>query len=323
MAQKNQVQFDGSIPENYDRYLGPLIFEPYARDLVRRLPASGLGRVLELACGTGIVTHQLRERLDENTALVATDLSEGMLKFAQAKPQSSKKIEWKVADANALPFGDETFDAVVCQFGFMFFPDKDKAVSEIFRVLKPGGRLLFSVWDRVEDNDFAHVASQAINELFEGEPPKFLTIPYGYHDHYEIRTVLRRAGFVDVALARVHMKTQASAEDGAKGFIEGTPMSSELVKNGKDLAEVVAKVRDAIADELGSKTAKGDAQAIIVGGRKPGRLAATKPAEAQPKTAKAKTVKAPKAAKTKVGKARAPKPKPGPKPTLKPKVQPA
>ncbi len=295
MAQKNAANFVGSIPENYDRYLAPIQLEPFAGDLAKRVPATGLGDVLELACGTGLVTRHLRERLEADTKLVSTDFSEPMLKYAQTKPGIGKNLEWKVADATALPFKDASFDVVVCGFGFMLFPDKDKATTEIFRVLRPGGRLLFTTWDKIEFNDFPHIAHDVIGEMFEGNPPEFYLLPFGFHDHYEIRTMLRRAGFIDVALATVEMKVQGTASDAAIGFVKGNPIATEIeARLGKDVSEAVERVEKAIAKELGAKVAKGKARAIVVGGRKPGVLVG------RPKVAPAATT--------------APKPKPTAKP---------
>ena len=145
--------FAGSIPRIYDTHLVPLIFEPYAADLVARLALRPLARVLEIAAGTGVVTRQLASVLAPHVAVVATDLNQAMLDEAAARG-TSRPVEWRQADAMQLPFPDGSFDAVVCQFGVMFFPDKPKALSEARRVLKPGGVFLFNVWDRIEENEF-------------------------------------------------------------------------------------------------------------------------------------------------------------------------
>jgi SAM-dependent methyltransferase len=123
---KVDTVFAGSIPAIYDNYLGPLIFEPYAQDLANRLSALHPERVLETAAGTGIVTRALLRSLSGGAGIVATDLNQPMLDHA-AKQVSSSRLSWQKADAQALPFPDATFDAVVCQFGVMFFPDKQKA----------------------------------------------------------------------------------------------------------------------------------------------------------------------------------------------------
>ena len=141
--------FSGSIPKLYDKYLVPLIFEPYATDLVNRLRGKGLARVLEIAAGTGVVTRALASALPESATIVATDLNQAMLDQGAAVG-TKRPVEWRQADAMQLPFEDATFDAVVCQFGVMFFPDKPKAFAEARRVLRPGGVFIFNVWDRIE-----------------------------------------------------------------------------------------------------------------------------------------------------------------------------
>ena len=288
MPAKTEATFSGSIPENYDKYLGPLLMVPYAHDLARRLPIHGLHDVLEIACGTGIVTQALRDRLAEETRLVATDSSADMLKFAQSKPMS-KKVEWKVADATNLPFKDNSFDMVVCQFGAMFFPDKAKGFQEIFRVLRPGGRVLFNTWDKLQHNDFFRIAHEVVSQMFENNPPSFYQIPYGFYDHFEIRTILRKAGYCDIALSTLEVKTQADAADAAKGMVEGNPISDEIRSRlGKDIKEATERVERAVASELGQRMAKGHARAIIAGARKPGDMSANGKAnvQAEPKAEK-------------------------------------
>src|SRR6185312_17238409 len=158
MSQGGVKVFAGSIPQLYDEYLVPLIFEPYAEDLAARLAARNPGAVLEIAAGTGVVTRAMAKRLPASTSIVATDLNAPMIERAQAIG-TARPVEWRTADASSLPFGDGTFDAVVCQFGVMFFPDRARAFAETRRVLKPGGAFLFNVWDRIVDNEFADVVT--------------------------------------------------------------------------------------------------------------------------------------------------------------------
>ena len=172
----NNAAFVGAIPENYDRYLGPVLFEPYAADLVTRLNLPKNAAVLELACGTGIVTRHLRAQLAPRAKIVATDLNDAMLAYARRKFDNSETIEWKQADATDLPFADQSFDAVVCQLGLMFFPDKEKAMRETYRVLKPGGVFVFNVWDAIEHNDLQHIAHTIISRFFDDNPPDFYQI---------------------------------------------------------------------------------------------------------------------------------------------------
>src|SRR5215469_11847475 len=168
MSQTDAV-FAGSIPAFYDRYLGPLLFEPYARDLAGRLANIAQGRVLETAAGTGILVRTLPEAV----AIVATDLNQPMIDFAAAQPGGGR-VTWRQADALALPFEEKSFDAVACQFGVMFFPDKRAAYREARRVLKPGGRFVFSVWDRLAENELSQIVSETVAALFSEDQPRFL-----------------------------------------------------------------------------------------------------------------------------------------------------
>ena len=165
--------FAGSIPENYERLLVPLIFEDYARDLAERVARVEPQDVLETAAGTGVVTRALASRLPANVRYVATDLNQPMLDHAAAKQPDENRVTWRQADALALPFEDQKFDVVVCQFGAMFFPDKVAAYREARRVLKPGGHLFFNVWDRISANEFADVVIEALAALFPQDPPRF------------------------------------------------------------------------------------------------------------------------------------------------------
>ena len=188
----------GTVPSNYDRYLGPILFHRYADDLAARLPVSPGTRVLEVACGTGIVTERLVRRLGGHGTLVATDLNEPMIAHAQARIPGSPALEWRQADGTSLPFPDRSFDAVVCQFGLMFFPDKAAGVREAYRVLRPGGTYLFNVWDAIERNAVGRIAHETIATFFPGDPPQFYTVPYSLHDAAAMRRLLDAAGFVEI-----------------------------------------------------------------------------------------------------------------------------
>src|SRR3954464_13190465 len=216
-------QFAGSIPETYDRYLGPLLFEPYARDLAARLADLAPARLLETAAGTGVGTRALARALPAGTTIVATDLSRPMLDLAAARLETAE-VTWQQADALALPFADGTFD-VACQFGAMFFPDKAAAYREARRVLRPGGRFVLSVWDRIGRNELAYVVDEALAAQFPDDPPRFLArVPYGYHDADAIIDELRAAKFVEVAVETVARRGRApSPLHPAVGLCQGTP----------------------------------------------------------------------------------------------------
>ena len=222
--------FAGSIPENYDRRMVPLIFEPYAGDLARRAAALSPGAVLEVAAGTGVVTRSLAPKLGPDARYVVTDLNQPMLDYAASRQPADSRITWRQADALALPFGDATFDLVCCQFGAMFFPDRPAAYREARRVLKPGGCFLFSVWDRIEENEFADDVTKALARIFPQDPPRFLArTPHGYHDRALIERDLGEAGFSRVAIeTRAERSRAASPRVPAVAYCQGTVLRTEI-----------------------------------------------------------------------------------------------
>lgn len=258
--------FAGSIPEIYDRLLVPLLFEPYARDLAGRLAEAGPRDVLETAAGTGVVTRAMAARLPE-ARIVATDLNQAMLDRATARQAQDGRIAWRRADALALPFADASFDAVACQFGVMFFPDKVQGYREARRVLRPGGRFLFNVWDRIAENEFADTVTQALAALFPQDPPRFLArTPHGYHDAERIRAELAAAGFAEVSIDAVDAASRAaSPRDPALGYCQGTPLRSEIeARDASRLEEATERAAEALARCFGSGAIEGRMRALVV-----------------------------------------------------------
>jgi SAM-dependent methyltransferase len=246
------TQFTGRIPEVFDRHLGPVIFEPYARDLARRVIVGDGASVLELAAGTGIATRRLREQMPHGATLVATDLNQAMIDYAQAGLSDLSGILWRAADAADLPFEDAVFDAVVMQFGLMFVPDKDQAAREARRVLKPGGAFVVSVWDEMEFNPYSRIAHETVTRLFPDDPPNFYEVPFGYADPRTLQRLLARNGFPDVVVESVRLEGRApSARFFATGLVEGNPIRLMLEERGAPLAPVVDAITAALVAELG------------------------------------------------------------------------
>ena len=259
--------FAGSIPQLYESHLVPLIFEPYATDLVNRLRARSVARVLELAAGTGVVTRKMASDLPGGVTIVATDLNHAMLDLAAAVG-TQRPVEWRQADAMQLPFRDETFDAVVCQFGVMFFPDKAKAFAEARRVLRSGGVFIFNVWDRIEENEFADTAARALAEMFPDDPPRFMArTPHGYHDRAVIERDLQVGSFTaSPQIATVTARSQASTPRiPAIAYCQGTPWRNEIEsRDASRLGEATDRVAEAIARRFGSGPVDGKIQAHVV-----------------------------------------------------------
>jgi SAM-dependent methyltransferase len=241
------IQFAGSIPEMYDRYMVPLLFRPYAEVVTKRAQAFQPKRILETAAGTGVVTKALHDALPE-AEIVATDLNPPMLEEA-ARRVGSGMVRFEAADALDLAFADASFDLVVCQFGVMFFPDKVRGNSEAHRVLAPGGRYLLVIWNAVERNLATHVAGKAVAALFPHDPTAFYNrIPFRYFDTDEITADLRAGGFTDVAIDTVELRSRApSARDVAIALTQATPMRIEIEQHG---ADALAKATDAAEHAL-------------------------------------------------------------------------
>ena len=247
--------FVGSIPEIYDAYLVPLIFESYAEDLADRVSALDPSSVLETAAGSGVVTRALASRLPAGSRYTVTDLNQPMLDHAASVQGTDKRITWQQADALDLPFEDAQFDAVVCQFGVMFYPDRGASYAEAHRVLEPGGSLVFNVWDRIETNEFADVVTAAAAEVFPQDPPQFLPrTPHGYYDEDQIREELGVAGFTNVIYESLEATSCApSPRHPAVAYCQGTPLRNEIEQRDADLLNhVTDRVTEAIAERFGS-----------------------------------------------------------------------
>jgi SAM-dependent methyltransferase len=259
--------FNGSIPKLYETHLVPLIFEPYAADLANRLASRSLTHVLEIAAGTGVVTRALASVLPERVSIVATDLNQAMLDQASVL-RTNRPVEWRQADAMQLPFSDGTFDAVVCQFGVMFFPEKSKAFSEAHRVLNSGGVFIFNAWDLIEENEFAHTVTTALESLFPKDPPRFLArIPHGYYNRPTIERDLANGGFTaSPQITTVAARSRAkSSRVPAIAYCQGTPLRNEIeARDASRLGEATDIAAEAIAQRFGRGTVDGKIQAHIV-----------------------------------------------------------
>lgn len=265
MAERDAV-FTGSIPQNYDRHMRALMFQPYADDIAARLAGHTPGLLLETAAGTGIVTACLAAALPATVEITATDLNQPMLDHAMTKP-GMERVRFQQADAQALPFPEASFDTLVCQFGVMFFPDKVQAFREARRVLKPGGRMIFNVWDERSRVPFIDVALKALEARYPQHPSWFMErTPMGYREPAKIRADLHAAGFADAAIETVARTGQASGPDNvATGLCHGSPLRDEIEAISPDgLAATLQAVTDALAAAFGSGRFPVALQALVV-----------------------------------------------------------
>ena len=260
--------FSSSMPEYYDNYLGPSKFDAAGAELARRLPAHPPGDVLEVACGTGLVTRRIRERLDPALRLVATDVSKPMVDYARAKYATLPGIEWREADAMQLPFDDASFGAVACAFGAMFMPDKVAFFREARRVLRPGGTFIFSVWDRLEENSQDRVATAVIQSLFPDDADVSFMTPFTMHDTAKVRAQLGEAGFGEVEVENVRIELdRVSARTVAVGMRRGTPRGAMLARKGASLDEVADRITAALTAAGGADPYRGHGSAFLITAR--------------------------------------------------------
>ena len=260
----NSASFVGSVPEYYDRELGPIIFADYADEIARRAATGAPRRVLETCAGTGIATRRLRDLLPASAKLIVTDLNPPMLEVARGKFAAGESVEFQPADAMALPFPDQSFDALVCQFGVMFFPDKAKSYAEAYRVLKPGGRYLFSVWDAHRFNPFARLGHGVLTEFFPADPPQFYEVPFGYHRLDPVKEAVTEAGFTGLKI-EVLRREQAIPDVAAfaRGFVYGNPLAEQVRARGGDPDAVVAAVTETYRRAFGPDPGRMPLQAIL------------------------------------------------------------
>ena len=261
--------FPPAIAELYDSILGPFMFEPFARETAARL-AGFEGEVLEIAAGTGIVTRELHMALHPEARITATDLNTPMLEVAAAR-LDSPRVFWRQADALALPFADGSFDAVVCQFGVMFYRDEVAGHAEARRVLRAGGRYLVSVWDDLASNPAAQTVHEAVAACFADDPPQFFArIPHGYHDKAKLCADLAAAGFREIEVETVRLDSgRVTAEELARGFCQGTPLRNEIEARDKDsLARVTAAAAQSLSHRFGAGLVGSTIQAHVLTGRR-------------------------------------------------------
>lgn len=266
MARTDSV-FSGSVPQIYDTRLVPLIFQAYAVDLAKRVSAVQPASVLETAAGSGVVARTLAPLLGSKARYAVSDLNPAMLERAKERQPADERISWHEANALELPFEDASFDVVCCQFGVMFFPDRVAGYREALRVLKPGGTFVFNTWDRIEDNEFAHLVTETAAEIFPDDPPRFLArTPHGYHEVEQVERDLRAAGFARIQLATIAERSRAaSPTDPAVAYCQGTPLRGEIeARDASRLQEVTDRAAAAIAKAHGRQAVDGKIQAHVV-----------------------------------------------------------
>ena len=262
--------FSGSIPRMYEEILGPVYFEPYAEDIARRVAHLNPLAVLETACGTGRVTNHLRQQIPPECSFVATDINADMLAVAKEKLNNLGGILWLQADGQQVPFDNGSFDALVCQFGIMFYPDKLQGMKESFRLLKFSGTFLFTVWDKLDTNPFAAAGRQVFMDFFNQEPPEYLRTPFMFNNPKEIIPMLEAAGFRHVKYETLVKPLVApSAELVTEGMVEGSPVIHAIREKDPAAVPMIKKnIRDTLIQKFGDHPCRSEMQAILFTAKK-------------------------------------------------------
>ncbi|MGA0568605.1 class I SAM-dependent methyltransferase [Rathayibacter sp. KR2-224] len=254
------TRFAGSIPEHYDSGLGPVLFAYYADVLGRMVALGRPRRILETAAGTGISSVAIAVH-NPDAELTITDLNDGMLQLARTQLPEARI---QVADAQTLPFDDASFDAVVCQFGVMFFPDLEAGFREARRVLAPGGIFVFSVWDSHAKNPFAAITDGLLAETFPDNRPPFYRVPFGMSDVGPLRDLAQASGFGRISIDVLpHEAPVASWQDFADGLILGIPVSDQVRRRSGDLPALVGETAERLSAEYGPAPTTTPVQAIF------------------------------------------------------------
>jgi ubiquinone/menaquinone biosynthesis C-methylase UbiE len=265
-------KFTGARSSHYDNLLGPFLFEPYGKEMANRVPIKNVESILELASGTGRVTRHLRERLPSTVRLVATDLSPDMLDIAKGKFSDAKAVEFIVADMQKLPFGANNFDVVVCQYGIMFPPDKQKVFDEVFRVLKPGGQFLFSTWERTERVEiFKLIYNELVIPFFAGEDPARFVVPFSLHDPAQLNAFLTKSNFSQPKVERVVLNGVApSAHDLVQGFFVTHALGQEVAdRDPLAFEQISRKMEETIIKKFKDKPVVCELASYFGSGTKP------------------------------------------------------
>ena len=262
----SSITFSATIARTYDEVQGPIYFEPYAIETAARVAKLNPQKVLETACGTGRVTNHLRQVLSPHASLIATDISTDMMDIAKEKLASVENITWMEADALHLPFDDEGFDVVVCQFGAMFFPDKEKGFNEAWRVLKSGGTYILTTWEKLDKNEIPAAGRKVMREFFDNSPPANMNLAFGMNDKEEIRNLLSACRFSNIQMENVVKDSIAeSASDLARAIVEGSLIRNFIMeKDPSALPVLKEKTEIAIREKCGDHPVRGKMEAIYI-----------------------------------------------------------
>jgi ubiquinone/menaquinone biosynthesis C-methylase UbiE len=191
-------QVSRSAADVYEEFFVPALFQEWAGRVADAAALEPGHKVLDVACGTGVLARSALDRVGPGGAVTGLDRNDGMLVVARRK---SPGIDWRSGRAEALPFADDTFDAVVSQFGLMFFEDRVKALAEMSRVLRRGGRLAVAVWASLDRSPGYRALTALIERLFGKRIASELEAPFVLGDSAALGALFARAGIVETKIS--------------------------------------------------------------------------------------------------------------------------
>ena len=256
--------FSGDIAVHYEECLGPMFFEPYAIEVAKLIEPSSVAVAVELASGTGRVTCHLRNRLPATAKLIASDISQDMLSIAKIK-SGKADIDWQTIDAQQLPFEENSIDLIVCCFGYMFVPDKPKAFAEAYRVLRKGGMLLFTTWDKLEFNGLSYTYRSIATEYLQGPLPESFNLPFSMSDESVIKSLLHNAGFLKISIEHSKLISRTkTAREAINNVSQGGYIYNEIMKqNPAIMDEIRIRAEKELAEKYGAAPMVAPMSAII------------------------------------------------------------
>jgi len=246
MSQQEQWQLAGSGPAQYERYQVPSVFQPLAELFLATISLRAGERVLDVACGTGIVARLAAQQVGRTGLVTGVDLNPGMLAVARAHtPTSGAPVDWRKGDAGALPCDDGSYHVVLCQQGLQFFPDRPRALREMHRVLMRGGRMALSVWCSLAHNPFNQAVAAGLARYVGAEAAASIAAPFASGDAQALRALIADAGFHAVKVqVKVLQRRMLPPEESIPGYLASTPMAQAV-------AALAAEVRTALLRDIG------------------------------------------------------------------------
>lgn len=269
-AQLNQWQVEGDTPEAYERYLVPALFQEAAEKLIQHAAIQPGERVLDLGCGTGIVARVAAEHLGNGENVTGVDINPGMLDVARSvSAETHPGIEWQQGSAEDLPLARSSFDVVLSQQAFQFLENRETALKEIHRVLRPGGRLVFSVFRSIEHNYTYRPLIEAFRRHGGDNLGTMMNSPFQEWTREGLREMVTEAGFTqaDITISLVTARFP-TVPDYIQQELSSSPMSELVSTMADDVRQAIARDTSAgLSDYIDDRGVMHPLQTYLVSAR--------------------------------------------------------